>query len=341
MDWRAIVLTAAGSLGSIALNVAGVGLSDDPLDYVVAAVPPVAALLAFGVLMRQVHEFLSARQSFLTAPPVPSGASVTPPVEREEPEVLEEPQEAMQAPADEPVMTPDEESVSEPEEPGEPLTQRDQMDLIVWGLYDSLGQQRPGTRHMRQALADAGLPPSNGPRQAPEATVVLRLPAPGLTTPEPPERPAGGRASDVASTTRRAKRHTVPMAYDLSKGAPAPQPEAQVFKGYVATVTLYVDQAQIKRKLMGKVTGAKDCVIPLGDVIKVQSKEPTRLVNGYVQLATEEDWGQLRIATAEAQKAIANNSRTVLFTWNQRETYAAYLAAATVGVQAQGGNPFG
>ncbi|WP_328835912.1 hypothetical protein [Streptomyces europaeiscabiei] len=131
------------------------------------------------------------------------------------------------------------------------------------------------------------------------------------------------------------------MAYDLSKGAPAPRPEAQVFKGYVATVTLYADRAQIKRKLMGKMTGAKDSVIPLGDVIKVQSKEPTRLVNGYVQLATEQDRGQLRIATAEAQKAIANNSRTVLFTWNQRETYAAYLAAVTAGVQAQGGNPFG
>ncbi|MET8844868.1 hypothetical protein ACWDM8_19960 [Streptomyces rubiginosohelvolus] len=131
------------------------------------------------------------------------------------------------------------------------------------------------------------------------------------------------------------------MAYDLSKGAPAPQSEAQVFKGYVATVTLHADRAEIKRKLMGKVTGARDAVIPLADVIKVQSKEPTRLVNGYVQLATEEDRGQLRIATAEAQKAIANNSRTVLFTWNQRETYAAYLAAVTAGVHTQGGNPFG
>ncbi|WP_413757196.1 hypothetical protein [Streptomyces sp. MMBL 11-3] len=131
------------------------------------------------------------------------------------------------------------------------------------------------------------------------------------------------------------------MAYDFSKGAPAPQSEPEVFKGYVATVTLYTDRAEIKRKLMGKVTGAKDSVILLSDVIKVQSKEPTRLVNGYVQLATEQDRGQLRIATAEAQKAIANNSRTVLFTWNQRETYAAYLTAVTAGVQAQGGNPFG
>ncbi|MFE6886653.1 hypothetical protein [Streptomyces sp. NPDC057694] len=131
------------------------------------------------------------------------------------------------------------------------------------------------------------------------------------------------------------------MAYDFSKGSASPQPPAQVFKGYVATVTLYADRADIKRTLMGKVTGAKDAVIPLKDVIKVQSKEPTRLANGYVQLATEEDRGQLRIATAEREKAIANNSRTVMFTWNQRETYAAYLKAITAEVQTQGGNPFG
>ncbi|MFF2780901.1 hypothetical protein ACFVU3_39155 [Streptomyces sp. NPDC058052] len=126
------------------------------------------------------------------------------------------------------------------------------------------------------------------------------------------------------------------MTYDLSKGAPAPEPEARVFKGYVATVTLHADRAEIKRKLIGKVSGARDCVIPLKDVIKVHFKEPSRLVNGYVQLATEQDRGQLRIATAEAQRAIANNSRTVIFTWNQRETYAAYVEAVTAAVQAQG-----
>ncbi|MFD8144557.1 DUF2637 domain-containing protein [Streptomyces sp. NPDC059708] len=62
-DWWAIVLTAAGSLGSIALNVAGVsgahGTGNVPtLDYVVAAIPPAAALVAFGALMRQVHQRL-------------------------------------------------------------------------------------------------------------------------------------------------------------------------------------------------------------------------------------------------------------------------------------------
>ncbi|MEU6201559.1 DUF2637 domain-containing protein [Streptomyces sp. NPDC047061] len=63
-DGWAIVLTATGSIGSIALNVAGVSgtgsASTVPLlDYVVAAVPPTAALLAFGVLMRQIHQLVA------------------------------------------------------------------------------------------------------------------------------------------------------------------------------------------------------------------------------------------------------------------------------------------
>ncbi|MGW7572985.1 DUF2637 domain-containing protein [Streptomyces sp. NPDC054765] len=62
-DGWAIALTATGSVGSIALNVAGVSGAGGPgakplLDYVVAAVPPTAALLAFGVLMRQIHQLV-------------------------------------------------------------------------------------------------------------------------------------------------------------------------------------------------------------------------------------------------------------------------------------------
>lgn len=62
-DGWAIALTATGSAGSIALNVTGVsgtGNADTVplLDYVVAAVPPTAALLAFGVLMRQIHQLV-------------------------------------------------------------------------------------------------------------------------------------------------------------------------------------------------------------------------------------------------------------------------------------------
>ncbi|MGW4952139.1 DUF2637 domain-containing protein [Streptomyces parvulus] len=60
-DLWAIGVTAIGSVGSIGLNVAGVTgtreVGSAPLlDYVVAAVPPAAAMVAFGVLMRQIHE---------------------------------------------------------------------------------------------------------------------------------------------------------------------------------------------------------------------------------------------------------------------------------------------
>ncbi|WP_043265438.1 DUF2637 domain-containing protein [Streptomyces sp. CT34] len=62
-DKWAIGLTAAGSTGSIALNVAGVNSTGNAssvpfLDYVVAAVPPTAAMLAFAVLMRQIHQLV-------------------------------------------------------------------------------------------------------------------------------------------------------------------------------------------------------------------------------------------------------------------------------------------
>lgn len=60
-DRWAIAVTVIGSVGSIALNVAGVSgtreTGDTPfLDYVMAAVPPAAAMVAFAVLMRQVHQ---------------------------------------------------------------------------------------------------------------------------------------------------------------------------------------------------------------------------------------------------------------------------------------------
>ncbi|MFD5160519.1 DUF2637 domain-containing protein [Streptomyces hawaiiensis] len=62
-DPWAIAVTATGSVGSIALNVAGVSGTAAPtvpfLDYVVAAVPPAAAMVAFGVLMRQIHQLVA------------------------------------------------------------------------------------------------------------------------------------------------------------------------------------------------------------------------------------------------------------------------------------------
>lgn len=57
-NW-AISVTIIGSVGSVALNVAGVGPHAPGLNYVVAAVPPLGALLAFGLLMRQIKVFLT------------------------------------------------------------------------------------------------------------------------------------------------------------------------------------------------------------------------------------------------------------------------------------------
>lgn len=80
MDWWAVGLAAFGSLGSIALNVAGVGYGADPMEYVVAAVPPSAALVAFGALMRQLHERLAQdAPASTTVPNVPAVLDVVPP----------------------------------------------------------------------------------------------------------------------------------------------------------------------------------------------------------------------------------------------------------------------
>ncbi|WP_435178743.1 DUF2637 domain-containing protein [Actinacidiphila sp. bgisy145] len=88
-DWWAIALTATGSVGSIALNVAGVsgtrhGSSVPLLDYVIAAVPPAAALLAFGVLMRQIHHLVTeplGAEAPTSAQPAESPRTAPPPVD--------------------------------------------------------------------------------------------------------------------------------------------------------------------------------------------------------------------------------------------------------------------
>lgn len=104
-DWWAIGLTVTGSGGSIALNISGVGTGAHTLDYVVAAVPPTAALLAFGALMRQVHDALTdATATAPEAPAVPEVSAVQPataPV-AETPAHTAQPQPEAPAPAAQP-----------------------------------------------------------------------------------------------------------------------------------------------------------------------------------------------------------------------------------------------
>jgi hypothetical protein len=78
VDWWAVALTVAGSVGSIGLNVAGVDGGDGiTLEHVVAAVPPTAALLAFAALMRQVQGLVTR----LDAAPAPGVDTVPVPVD--------------------------------------------------------------------------------------------------------------------------------------------------------------------------------------------------------------------------------------------------------------------
>ncbi|MFD7087280.1 DUF2637 domain-containing protein [Streptomyces sp. NPDC059896] len=131
-DGWAITVTAIGSVGSIALNVAGVGGTGNAstvpfLDYVVAAVPPAAAMVAFGVLMRQVHqlverpvdhadtgsaqapELLATTSVQPTEPPASAvGQSAEAPVQRVRlAELLVEPGQATERPAAASVRSPE------------------------------------------------------------------------------------------------------------------------------------------------------------------------------------------------------------------------------------------
>ncbi len=60
VSWWGWGLTVGGSLASIGFNVAGVGPDAALLEYATAAAPPVAALFAFGALMHQVRQHVSA-----------------------------------------------------------------------------------------------------------------------------------------------------------------------------------------------------------------------------------------------------------------------------------------
>lgn len=140
VDWWAIALTAIGAFGSIGLNVAGVGVDKPALQYVVAAVPPVAALFAFGALMRQLHVWFGTRVTTTQVVPVVTVERAVPPMPEQAP--------AVQA-AEE--TRPELEPAAAEQRPERPAIQyRDPRCAIVRALYD--GGTRPTTSQMREAL---------------------------------------------------------------------------------------------------------------------------------------------------------------------------------------------
>ncbi|MFF9205126.1 DUF2637 domain-containing protein [Streptomyces sp. NPDC014986] len=155
VDWWAICLTAVGALGSIGLNVAGVGPDAGRLEYVVAAVPPVAALLAFGALMRQLHTWFARRAETTQAGPVVTVERVE---EQPAPVVPPMPEQAPQLPPAEPEPEPadDEEPAAEEQQSERPaIRYSDPRCAIIRPLYAS--GFRPTTGEMKAALEAAHL----------------------------------------------------------------------------------------------------------------------------------------------------------------------------------------
>jgi uncharacterized protein DUF2637 len=193
VDWWAIGLVTAGDGASIALNVAGVGQDAGALNYVVAAVPPVAALLAFGALMRQVHAYLARRASTGVNPP-PTGveAPSTPVmVSVDRPSVMPT---ASVLPVLDPVpaavavpvttaavstsVTPDPvpvDAVSTPVDLCAPVVYPNRVDQLVRALYGTDFTQ-PSTARMTQAMAAAGLGASESTARTARGRVKAREP---------------------------------------------------------------------------------------------------------------------------------------------------------------------
>lgn len=179
VDWWAIGLVTAGDGASIALNVAGVGENANALDYVVAAVPPVAALLAFGALMRQVHAYLARKASTgVTTPPTGVNAPSTPvTVAVDRPPVtppappLPEPVAAEERPAlPVPVEAP-----STAVDLCMPVIYPNRVDQVVRALYGTDFTQ-PNTARMTQAMTALGLGASESTARTARGRVKSREP---------------------------------------------------------------------------------------------------------------------------------------------------------------------
>lgn len=155
MDWLAVFLTAAGSVGSIVLNVASAG-DVDRMTKVVHAVPPCAALLIFTALMRQIYRAL-AQHTAQQTPVIDPSTSVdsyeaTPVVER-----VDEPAAEEQLPAvpPRPEQAPALPAAEEQRPERLAIEYSDSRCVVIRRLYGS--GYRPTTTEMRDALAAHGL----------------------------------------------------------------------------------------------------------------------------------------------------------------------------------------
>ncbi|MGW4987959.1 DUF2637 domain-containing protein [Streptomyces mirabilis] len=193
VDWWAIGLVTAGDGASIGLNVAGVGQDAGALNYVVAAVPPVAALLAFGALMRQVHAYLARRAMTGVGTPPPGveapSTPVTISVDRPTATLPVEPAGGTEQMPELPVLLPEVVEASTPVgveaapvaasstavDLCTPVVYANRVDQLVRALYGTDFTQ-PSTARMTQAMAAAGLGASESTARTARGRVKAREP---------------------------------------------------------------------------------------------------------------------------------------------------------------------
>lgn len=118
---------------------------------------------------------------------------------------------------------------------------------------------------------------------------------------------------------------------DLNKPSPPPYPQS--FKGHLTTAVLHADRVDFRRRWITRLGGNRSGSVLLADVLKVLQVEPTRWVNGHVHLLTAADPGALRNLSMETGQQPAGNPRAILFSWGQRETQAAFVAAVETALQ--------
>ena len=189
VDWWAIGLVTAGDGASIGLNVAGVGQDAGALNYVVAAVPPVAALLAFGALMRQVHAYLARRASTGVNPPSTGVEAASAPVDAPSVEHSEPALPVLHAGPETVVLPREVEAASTPVDPEPvpvavsstavdlcaPVIYPNQVDQLVRALYGTDFTQ-PSTARMTQSMAAVGLGASESTARTARSRVKAREP---------------------------------------------------------------------------------------------------------------------------------------------------------------------
>ncbi|WP_405903030.1 hypothetical protein OG696_17535 [Streptomyces sp. NBC_00656] len=101
----------------------------------------------------------------------------------------------------------------------------------------------------------------------------------------------------------------------------------RTFHGFNAKAILHGDRVEIRRQLLAKVGGAKDVSLALSDILKPLSKGPTRMVNGYVYLATDLDPDRLSYWIDAPRTRIARAQNAILFTWWQRRVQQEFVSA--------------